>query len=157
VVYPVEALRAVCDEVVVVAKRDTALPPLGNEAGVWVEPDEPHHPLTGVLHALRTAGPRDVLVLAGDMPLVPQALLRALLAAADGAGAVTCCGGRVEPLCACYTPLALPGLANFEPSARATDVVERLGVSFVEWDDADALLSVNAPEDLLHAQALLER
>jgi hypothetical protein len=36
-----------------------------------------------------------------------------------------------------------------------TDIVEALGVAHVEWDDANAVLSVNAPEDLLRAQALL--
>lgn len=157
VTYPVAALRRVCDDVVVVAKRDTVLPPLTGEAVVWIEPDEPRHPLTGVLYALRTAGQRNVLVLAGDMPLVPEELLRALAGAAAGAGAVARSGGIVQPLCACYTPLALRGLSHFEPSARATDVVDRLGVSYVEWADADALLSVNAPEDLIHAQVLLSR
>jgi len=33
--------------------------------------------------------------------------------------------------------------------------VEGLGVTLVDWDDEDAVLSVNAPEDLLHAQQVL--
>jgi molybdenum cofactor guanylyltransferase len=156
VLYPIAVLRQVCEHVVVVAKRETALPPLTGEAEVWIEPDEPLHPLTGVVHALRTASARKLLVLACDMPLVPEALLRALLKGAAGAGAVARSGGIAEPLCACYTRQALPVLANFEPSARAADVVDRLGVSYVEWDDPDAVLSVNAPEDVIRAQALLE-
>jgi molybdopterin-guanine dinucleotide biosynthesis protein A len=155
VTYPVAVLRLVCDDVVVVVKRDTVLPDLTGEADVWVEPDEPRHPLVGVRHALRTAGQRDVLVLACDMPCVPEALLRALVEATTGAGAVARAGGIVQPLCACYTALALPGLTHFDPTARATDVVEGLGVALVDWDDEDALLSVNAPEDLLHAQQVL--
>jgi molybdenum cofactor guanylyltransferase len=153
--YPVAALHRVCDEVVVVAKQDTAMPPLEGLAEVWIEPDEPRHPLAGVLHALRMAGEQDVLVLATDMPLVPEQLLRALLAAASGAGAVARCGGIVQPLCACYTAKALAGIEHFDPSARMTDVVDRLGVAYVDWEDEDALISINAPEDLIRAQTLL--
>jgi molybdopterin-guanine dinucleotide biosynthesis protein A len=155
VLYPIESLRRVCEQVVVVAKADTALPQLAGQAEVWIEPDEPRHPLAGVVHALRTATARRIVVLACDMPLVPEALLRALLKNATDVGAVACCRDIVEPLCAVYTRQALQGLERFEPGARATDVVESLGLAHVEWDDADAVLSVNAPEDLIRAQALL--
>jgi molybdopterin-guanine dinucleotide biosynthesis protein A len=155
VLYPVAALRRVCEQVVVVAKQDTVLPQLAGEAEVWIEPDEPRHPLAGVVHALRMATARKLLVLACDMPLVPEALLRALVKQANEVGAVATCGSIVEPLCACYTRQALKGLEHFDATARATDLVEALGVAHVEWDDADALLSVNAPEDVIRAQALL--
>ena len=78
VLYPIATLRDVCQQVVVVAKQDTKLPQLAGEAEVWIEPDEPHHPLAGVIHALRTASARKLLVLACDMPLVPDELLREL-------------------------------------------------------------------------------
>jgi molybdenum cofactor guanylyltransferase len=141
----------------VIAKGDTALPPLGGEAAVWIEPDEPRHPLAGVVHALRSSGGRDVLVLACDMPLVPEALLRALVEAAseEVAGAVARCGGIGEPLCAYYSQKALPSLVHFEPSARAIDLVDAVGVAYVDWEDADAVLSINAPEDLIRTQTLL--
>jgi molybdopterin-guanine dinucleotide biosynthesis protein A len=155
VLYPIEALRRVCEQVVVVAKQDTKLPQLAGQAEVWIEPDEPQHPLAGVVHALRTASARKLLVLACDMPLVPEDLLRALVKAADGAGAVACCRDVAEPLCACYTKQALKGLEHFEPDSRAIDLVDALGVHHVEWDNCDAVLSVNAPEDVIRAQALL--
>ena len=155
VLYPIAALRGVCEQVVVVAKQDTRLPQLVGEAEVWLEPDEPQHPLAGVVHALRRASARKVLVLACDMPLVPADLLRALLKAADGPGAVASCGDVAEPLCACYTRQALQGLEHFQLADRAIDVVDRLGVKHVEWDNCDAVLSVNAPEDVIRAQALL--
>jgi molybdopterin-guanine dinucleotide biosynthesis protein A len=155
VLYPIHALHAVCEQVVVVAKHDTKLPQLAGEAEVWIEPDEPHHPLAGVVHALRIASARKLLVLACDMPLVPEELLRALIKAADGAGAVASCCDIAEPLCACYTRQALKGLEHFEPGARAIDLVDGLGVMHVEWDNCDAVLSVNAPEDVIRAQALL--
>jgi molybdenum cofactor guanylyltransferase len=153
--YPIETLRKVCEQVVVVVKQDTVLPQLAGEAEVWIEPDEPRHPLAGVVHALRTASARKLLVLACDMPLVPEELLRALLKTSNDVGAVARCHDITEPLCACYTRNALHGLEQFEPGARAIDVVEALGVAHVEWDDPDAVLSVNAPEDLIRAQALL--
>ena len=155
VLYPITALRGVCEQVVVVAKQDTRLPQLEGQAEVWIEPDEPQHPLAGVVHALRVASAKKLLVLACDMPLVPADLLRALLKAADGPGAVAACGDIAEPLCACYTKQALKGLEQFAPEDRAIDVVERLGVKRVEWDNCDAVLSVNAPEDVIRAQALL--
>ena len=155
ILYPIDALRQVCEQVVVVAKQDTKLPQLAGAAEVWIEPDEPQHPLTGVVHALRTASARKLLVLACDMPLVPEELLRALLKAATGAGAVASSGDIAEPLCASYTKDALKGLEHFEPGARAIDVVDGLGVIHVEWADANAVLSVNAPEDVIRAQALL--
>jgi molybdopterin-guanine dinucleotide biosynthesis protein A len=155
VLYPIAALRGVCEQVVVVAKQDTRLPQLAGEAEVWIEPDEPQHPLAGVVHALRRASAKKLLVLACDMPLVPEDLLRALLKAGDGAGAVASCGDIAEPLCACYTRQALSGLETFHPGDRAIDVVDALGVAHVEWDNCDAVLSVNAPEDVIRAQALL--
>src|SRR5204863_5365857 len=53
--YPLDALRAVCERVVVACKRETELPPF---AGVerWDEPDDPRHPIAGIVHALERAG-----------------------------------------------------------------------------------------------------
>ena len=73
--YPAEALGTVCERVAVVCKADTQLPDLpGTER--WDEPDEPRHPLTGIVHALATAdGP--VLAAPGgwlDLPAVTVVL-----------------------------------------------------------------------------------
>jgi molybdopterin-guanine dinucleotide biosynthesis protein A len=56
--YPLSVLRAVLDEVAIVAKQSTVLPGLDVEIAIWLEPDEPRHPLAGVVHALRWAGGR---------------------------------------------------------------------------------------------------
>jgi molybdopterin-guanine dinucleotide biosynthesis protein A len=155
--YPLEALHEVCDDVVVVAKRDTMLPPLAGAADLWIEPDEPRHPLTGVSHALRLAMGRAVLVVAVDLPLIDAATLRAILAADPGGAAVVAprAYGRLQPLCALYTPAAMPALATFDAEARTIDVVERLGVREVAVPDSTAFLNVNRPEDLLQASALI--
>src|SRR3954452_21014584 len=157
VLYPLEALHEVCDDVAVVAKRDTILPPLAGVADLWIEPDEPRHPLAGVAHALRLAMGRAVLVVAVDLPLVDAATLR-LIAGTDPRGAAGVpprVHGRLQPLCALYTPAAMTRLASFDPTARATDVIEQLGVREVEVPDPSAFLNVNRPEDLLQASVLV--
>lgn len=155
--YAVAALRAVCAEVAVVAKRDSLLPPLGGRAAVWIEPDEPRHPLAGVAHALRLAMGRPVLALAVDLPLVDAATLRALTARehAQATAVLARVHGRLQPLCALYRPAALAQLATFDVTARATDVVAALGIAVVEPADPDVLLNVNRPEDVLQAAILL--
>lgn len=155
--YPLEALHSVCDEVAVVAKRDTILPPLGGVADLWIEPDEPRHPLVGVAHALRLAAGRPILVVAVDLPLMDAATLRAIADADVGEAAVAVprVHGRLQPLCALYAPRALVGLASFDVDARATDVVAALGVHEVEGLDETAFFNVNAPEDVLQASVLV--
>ncbi len=159
VLYPIEVLHEVCDEVVVVAKRDTLLPPLAGVADLWLEPDEPRHPLCGLVHALTLAEGRPALVLGVDLPLVDAGTLRALVTAADaapGAAAVVPrVHGRLEPFCAFYRPRALAVLEGFDAGARVLDVVASLEPEVVEPDDPTAFFNVNRPEDLLQAGTLL--
>ena len=159
--YPLAVLRAVLAEVAIVAKRDTALPALEAHTGIWVEPDHPRHPLSGIVHALRLAAGRSVLVVAADMPLVDVPLVRALIdaeRAAGGAAAVLPrAGGRLQPLCALYTQRALPTLERFDPDARAADAAAALDPVVLDVADETAFFNVNAPEDLLQAAALLSR
>ena len=65
IAFPLAALAELCDPVAVICKRGTELPEL--EAGVerWEEPDEPRHPITGIIHALERAE-APVVVLASD-------------------------------------------------------------------------------------------
>ena len=157
VLYPLEALHEVCEEVAVVAKRDTMLPPLAGVADLWVEPDLPRHPLAGVAHALHLAAGRAVLAVAVDLPCMDGATLRAIAGTDPGAAFVVAprVHGRLQPLCALYLPQALAGLETFDAQARATDVVQALGVREVEVADADAFLNVNRPEDLIQAAVCL--
>jgi molybdopterin-guanine dinucleotide biosynthesis protein A len=159
VLYPIEALHEVCDEVVVVAKRDTLLPALTGVADLWVEPDAPRHPLCGLVHALKLAEGRPALVLGVDLPLVDAATLRALVAAAEAApdalAVVPRVHGRLEPFCALYRPAALPALEGFADGARVLDVVASLAPEVLEPDDGTPFFNVNRPEDLLQAGTLL--
>jgi molybdopterin-guanine dinucleotide biosynthesis protein A len=91
--YPMAALSGASERVVVVCKPDTELPDLpGLER--WNEPEEPRHPLTGIVHALeRAAAP--VLVCAADMPFVtPDACLTLLQAATSSPPRWSTCAER---------------------------------------------------------------
>ena len=167
--YPLDALAAVCDRVVVVAKRQTDLPAELASGERWNEPDEPRHPLAGIVHALERAdGP--VLVCAADMPFVSPSACRALIAAAHGAGGkpsgpgrprpahalgrwqapaatVAEAGGSLEPLLGVYRPEALPALRAAPADAPLRAVIEALDPLRVGLP-ASVLRSVNTPADL---------
>jgi molybdopterin-guanine dinucleotide biosynthesis protein A len=90
------------------------------------------------------------------MPLLTAEVVHAV-ADADPAGApavVPRAGGRLEPLMALYTPLALAGLSGYGPDDAPEAVVAALEPVILDVDDADAFFTVNAPEDVLQASAL---
>jgi molybdopterin-guanine dinucleotide biosynthesis protein A len=155
--YPLNVLRAVLDEVVVVAKQSTVLPPFDVDVAIWLEADEPRHPLAGIVHALRCARGRPVVVVAGDMPFVTRSLV-ATLARERARGALVVvprAAGRLHPLCARYDPRALGALAGCDYTAPMRDIVAGLSPRIVDWPDEEPFFNVNGPEDILHASALL--
>jgi molybdopterin-guanine dinucleotide biosynthesis protein A len=153
---PLEALEVLCDRVAVVCKADTELPLLAAEVERWDEPDEPRHPLTGIVHALeRARGP--VVVCAADMPFVRAQTLLALWDGREGRAAVVArAGDRLQPLLAVYEPEALERLRGTEPGARLTDAVRGLDPLVLEVPEREAT-SVDTPEALARAEALLSR
>jgi molybdenum cofactor guanylyltransferase len=156
--YPLSVLRAVLDEVAIVAKQSTVLPGLDVEIAIWLEPDEPRHPLAGVVHALRCARGQPVVVVAGDMPFVTRAVVAALARerSRGAAAVVPRAGGRLQPLCARYEPRALGALAGCDLAAPVADaVVGALAPRILEWPDEEPFFTVKGPEDILHAAALL--
>lgn len=151
--YPAAALGAVCDRVAVVCKRGSALPELpGVER--WDEPDEPRHPLTGIVHALEVAG-GPVLICAADMPFVTADACRTLLGAAGASPAVVATAdGVLQPTLGLYAPAALAVLRSAPADAPLTRTVEALDPVRVALPGA-LVRSVNTPEDLAEAEALL--
>jgi molybdenum cofactor guanylyltransferase len=149
IAWPLAALGAILEDVVVVAKRHTPLPRLA--APLWIEPDEPRHPLAGVVHALRRAGGRGVVVCAGDLPLVTPADVRALVEAPVERAAVARGAGRLQPLLARYEASALAALAAALPDASATAAARALNPVEVDVPSA-SLLNVNTDEDLSAAE-----
>jgi molybdopterin-guanine dinucleotide biosynthesis protein A len=150
IAYPIEILQAVLGEVAVVAKADTELPPLPDGVQRWVEPQEPRHPVAGIIEALKRAGGRPVLVCAADMPFVTQATV-ARLANIDPAGAPAVIAAA-NPLLGLYLPQAIAQLKaapdETRPLRRLVAVIEP---GTIDVDEAE-LFSVNTPADLEAAQ-----
>jgi molybdenum cofactor guanylyltransferase len=150
-------------DAVVVAKRDSPLPPLA--IPTITEPDEPRHPLTGIVAALREAR-HPVVVLGCDMPLVPPALL-AHLAELVGEPRRDAVAAEVdealEPLLAAYDPASADALAaalaeglplrdavaSLEPYLLREGDLRRFG------DPRTLAFNVNSPADLERAATLL--
>lgn len=151
--YPLAALREACERTAVVCKADTALPDLGG-AERWDEPELPRHPLTGIVHALERAG-APVLVCAADMPFVTADACRTLMGAAAGSPVVAATAqGVLQPTFALYAPAALEELRLAPDNAPLTRTVEALDPVRVALPPA-LVRSVNTPEDLAEAEALL--
>ena len=155
--WPLRAVQAVCEPVAVVCKASTELPPLPEAVERWEEPDEPRHPLTGIVFALERAG-ADVLVCAADMPFVDPGALRAVQAAATAAPdalAVVACGGeRLEPALGVYRHAALRRLGEAvgeEPLTRIVEGLEPVRVPLA----VSVVRSVNTPAELAAAEAEL--
>jgi molybdopterin-guanine dinucleotide biosynthesis protein A len=151
IAYPAEALRAVCERVAVVAKPQTDLPQLGG-VELWDdEPQEPRHPLTGIVHALERAG-EPVLVCAADMPFVTAEALSTLSAAGGSApAAVAVARGVLQPVLGLYAPQALDTLRQAEPDAPLTRTVEQLDPVRVALPPP-LVRSVNTVEELAAAE-----
>lgn len=156
--YAVAAARAAGLETVVVAKPETELPAL--DVAVMREPEEPRHPLCGVLAAL-DAGDGDVLALACDMPFLAPALLE-WLAALEGA-VVLQAADRLQPLPGRYPAISRDRIAEAvrggEPmgATLASLRARRIGVSDLErfGEPARMLFNVNEPVDLRYGERML--
>jgi molybdopterin-guanine dinucleotide biosynthesis protein A len=163
VCHPLRASRDAGLEAIVVAKRSTKLPEL--DAPVLYEPDEPSHPLCGVLAALRFAAARPcleaVLTLACDMPFLTGPVL-AWLSGLEGA-VMTRVAGRPQPLLARWTVAGAPlvqdaldagsslqaALGSLAPAIVGESELSRFG------DPARLCFNVNDREDLRATEAWL--
>ncbi len=138
---PLAAARAAGLEPVVVAKDATELP----DVPVWIEPDEPTHPLVGLITALERGGP--IVAIACDQPWVTPELLRTL---ADHDGPAIAVAdepfpGRYEPS---QLPLLRAGLADQAPLRRT---LEQLAPA-VLGADPSLVASINTADDLQRAE-----
>jgi molybdopterin-guanine dinucleotide biosynthesis protein A len=161
--HPLAAAAQAGLEAIVVAKPSTVLPSL--DVRVLREPEQPRHPLCGLIAALRFAAARPrppaVVAVACDMPFVTGPLL-GWLAVLDGA-AMAHVGGRAQPLLGRWPVGGLPlvaqalaekrplrsALAALEPAIVAEDELGRFG------DPARLCFNVNDPADLRTARKWL--
>jgi molybdenum cofactor guanylyltransferase len=146
IAWPIAAAMAADLEVVVVAKADTPLPALA--VPVWREPDEPVHPLLGIVTALERADGA-VLAIGCDMPFATSDLLARLAA---GPEAAVEADGRLAPFPARYEPTALPALrAALAREAPVRETLAALAPVTIAIGDARLVASVNTPEELASA------
>lgn len=159
--YPLAAVQGAGLEPAVVAKRDSALPPLAVPR--WDEPAEPTHPLTGIVAALTAARGRPVLAVACDMPFVTAELLADLAARGGRALVLPETAGRLHPLLARWDAGLLPALrdalsreAPLHELAEDLDA-QRIGEADLRrfGDPARLLFNVNDAADLERAAELL--
>jgi molybdopterin-guanine dinucleotide biosynthesis protein A len=154
--HVLDAVRAGGLAPVVVAKRDSLLPPL--DCRLVFEPALPRHPLCGIVAGLRAVAEPALVVCACDMPFLTGELL-AWLSELEAPFAVAAAAGRLQPLLGRYSSSMLEALEQqlaLEPPmrevARALDAVV-LGQAELErfGDPARLCLSINTPEDLAAA------
>jgi molybdopterin-guanine dinucleotide biosynthesis protein A len=144
---PLRAAAAAELAAVVVAKPSTPLPEL--DVPVWHEPEEPVHPLLGIITALERAG-RPVVAVACDMPWLPAVLLGRLAAGPEAAVRLS---GELQPVPARYEPAHLPALRaalGREASLRTT--LASLEPATIVISSARMIASINTPEELAAAQ-----
>lgn len=155
--YPLSALEQAGLDPIVVAKPDTELPAL--EARVLREPAEPHHPLAGIVAALRDLG-APLLACACDLPFLTPELARHV-AGSEGRLVVPFAAGRLQPLFARYEPELVPQLEQaLAKGAAVTATVEALEPIVLPeaelarfGDPARLFANVNTPAELEAASA----
>ena len=159
IAYPLAAMQAALADVIVVGKADTQLPSLAGVT-VWVESAQTRHPLVGIIEGLTAAAGRPAIVCAADLPFVSAEVIARLAKSQprEAPAIVTACGEIVQPLLARYEQRAAPLLADAlgDGRARLLDAVAAIGPERLELEDPDLLFNVNAPEDLLHAAAIMD-
>jgi molybdopterin-guanine dinucleotide biosynthesis protein A len=159
--HPLNAFAHAGIDAAVVAKVGTSLPPLPVE--IWREPDEPTHPLRGIVTALEHSDGRAVLVCGCDMPFVSPGLLTTL-ATTDGRLVVPQAEGRLHPLLARYGPELLEPLLDaldaLRPLQETIAGLEPTLIDEVELhelgDPRLLLFNVNEQTDLDEAEKILE-
>src|SRR6266540_2123777 len=160
IAYALDAIEKTGLDVVVVAKRDTPLPPLA--VPIWYERDEPVHPALGITTVLQRAPTESVLVVGCDMPFVTTELL-AHLASLPYPLAMPSAGGRIHPLIGLYARgLATAFAFSLGRDQALQQTVAELGPHLIDeseleqFGDPERLLfNVNTPEDLERAGELL--
>jgi molybdopterin-guanine dinucleotide biosynthesis protein A len=147
--YPLQAASDAGLEAVVVAKPATKLPALS--VPLLLEPDEPTHPLLGIITALEHHPA--IIAIPCDMPFIqPQALV-ALAEMTDDVATLW----RGEPFPSLYRRQVRPQLMTaLEASAsmRSTQAQSSAPAAIASTRPAQQL-SINAPEDLAQAEAIL--
>ena len=149
--YPVRALVRAGLEPFVVTKEDR--PVIISGVKTVIEPPGPRHPLLGIATALRAAPGCSVLVVAGDLPLLPAQSCRA--SPTESRTPIRRCSGestrKSPPSDQNETGLAagrsvIATVSEMDPVVAEEPELARFG------DPATAFFNVNTPADLAWAE-----
>ena len=151
--------RTWSDEVAIAVRDGTRL----DEAPIIIDDPEIPGPLSGLaaaLHFAREAGAEHVLVIACDLPFLPDELPQRLGGAIGHAGAaIATSKGERHTTCALWRSDALDRLEAYLAGPRRSlkGFAEEIGFVAVEWADEplDPFFNVNSETDLARAEALL--
>jgi molybdopterin-guanine dinucleotide biosynthesis protein A len=163
----VRLLRGAVEDIVVVRRRDQALPPLPGGVRVVHDEVEDQGPLGGLVPGLRATRAEAVYATACDVPFLNRALVELLF---DRLGShdvvVPRAGGYLHPLAAVYRTRVLPVLEALFAAGqrRPRDLFAQVDAHIVGADelrvaDPDLLTleNLNTPEALEAARARLAR
>jgi molybdopterin-guanine dinucleotide biosynthesis protein A len=163
--FPVAAAIGAGLAALVVAREETELPLSLLERGAQLAIDSPgpQHPLTGVITGLAHAQGA-VVVIAGDMPLVPSELI-AWLADQEGSLALADDDGELQPLLARYEfELLEPLTAAAADGRSAKRALRECGVRIAPAGEyrqfgapEEILFDVDTEDDLARAEQLLAK
>lgn len=159
--YPLQAMREAGLPVLIVAKAGSELGPAAAGVQVLHEPDEPRHPLRGIVTALEHAG-GPIVTCACDMPFVSAELFAWLASLGDNL-AIAETGGRIQPMLGRYTPAVLPALRDALAAEQPVHAAIRaaggraLGPDLLAafGDTALLALDIDTPGDLATAQRIV--
>jgi len=168
IVWVIERLRALVDEVIVAALDPAILDGIAARVVTDVYPGQ--GVLAGLHAGLAAARSEWAVAVAGDMPLLDPALLRAMMRLAQDREAdiiVPQWEGNLEPLHALYRPSACAPaveaalqagkrrIVAFYPDVRVHVIPQD---EIVRWDpEGRSFFNVNTPEDWSLAVRLLEK
>ena len=135
----------------------------GVSAVVLTDDDADQGPIGGIITALRFVRNRHgeaIFVVACDMPLLSETVIRQLLEADDGSALVAYRQEtRIEPLCALYRTCLLPLLESRVSSGiRDLQSLPESGITIrsllLSENNQHSLSNINTPEDLIRLELL---
>jgi len=151
--HALETLRAVCDDVAIAGCRDD----LARFAPVIQDAFRDCGPLGGIYAALEQTQVEWNLFLAVDLPRIEPEHLRTLLAhprTPETRMVLAAADGRIQPLCGLYhRSLAAAVAEALADGERAVipvlaSIAGTLGLERVWFENDDAFLNLNTPEDV---------
>ena len=146
------------DEVLINANEHDAYVRFGHRIIADQTPGWPG-PLAGLQSALRYARHDWVACIPCDTPFLPDDLIARLFAAASAhaaEAAVAVAAGRRQPTIALYHKSVLPRLDAYLDSGgrKVADWQNTLHLSEAVFDNADAFININSPDDLTQASQM---